>query len=151
MDTKRINPFLDSAKMVLEQFVQASSTHGEIEVTELIYMEEHIWIEIELEGSLSGHILYGLHKPVALKIASSMMGGFQLDELDEMGKSAISELGNMISGNASSLLSNQGIQIDITPPRLIESEEQFSLRGSSVFVPIQLQEIGKIQLYMLVV
>ena len=47
-------------------------------------------------------------KSVALKLVSAMMGGYAIAEMDEMGQSAISELGNMISGNASTILYNQG-------------------------------------------
>ena len=38
--------------------------------------------------------------------------------MDDLASSAIYELGNMILGNASTLLSNAGILTDITPPRL---------------------------------
>ena len=54
----------------------------------------------------------------ALEIASNMMMGMPVTELDEMSTSAISELGNMIMGNAATILSTKGIGIDITPPTL---------------------------------
>ncbi len=37
-------------------------------------------------------------------------------ELNEISTSAISELGNMVMGNAATILSTKGIGIDITPP-----------------------------------
>jgi len=48
-----------------------------------------------------------------------MMGGVALAELDEISKSAIAELGNMIMGNTATILSSRGIGIEITPPSLL--------------------------------
>ncbi len=42
--------------------------------------------------------------------------GMPVTELDDMAMSAISELGNMIMGNAATIFSTKGIVIDITPP-----------------------------------
>lgn len=44
-----------------------------------------------------------------------MIGG-PVEELDEISKSAISELCNMIVGNASTLFSKKNMFIEITPP-----------------------------------
>ena len=60
-----------------------------------------------MTGQMEGDIVFGLHETVALKLVSAMMGGYPIAEMDEMGQSAISELGNMISGNASTILYNQ--------------------------------------------
>lgn len=40
-------------------------------------------------------------------------------ELNEFSMSALSELGNMILGNAATIFSTQNILIDITPPTLV--------------------------------
>lgn len=51
----------------------------------------------------------------ACKVASKMIM-MEVTEFDELSTSAISELGNMIMGNAATILSTKGIGIDITPP-----------------------------------
>ena len=56
------------------------------------------------------------------KIASAMMMGMKITELDEMSKSAIAESANMILGNAATILYNKGIKIEITPPSLMTGE-----------------------------
>ena len=70
---------------------------------------------------LSDYIVFGLHEEVAIRVVSAMMGGYSITAMDEMSRSAISELGNMISGNASTMLFNQGVRVDITPPKLMNS------------------------------
>lgn len=117
MKAEVINPFLESARSVIEQVVQVSPSTGSMGVKDVVPVQDHIWIQIGMTGHFSGMVVFGLQENVALRIVSAMMGGFVLTEMDEMGQSAISELGNMISGNASTLLSNQGFAVDITPRR----------------------------------
>ncbi|MBO8164507.1 MAG: chemotaxis protein CheX [Brevibacillus sp.] len=144
MKTEYITPFLESAVTVIEQTCNVAPLRGDVEMTEVTLRDEHIWIVIGLAGQLTGDVLFGIHKQVALKIVSAMMGGFPVTSLDEMGKSAISELGNMISGNASMLLYNQGIQIDISPPRLYDESELLPIKGKAISVPLALGELGRL-------
>ena len=53
--------------------------------------------------------------PTALQIVSKMMMG-PVETIDALGQSAISELGNMVAGNAATVFANSNIMIDITPP-----------------------------------
>lgn len=47
-----------------------------------------------------------------------MMMGMPVEELDELSKSAITELSNMILGNAATIFYNRSIKMEITPPAL---------------------------------
>jgi len=80
-----------------------------------------------------------------------MMGGYAITEIDEMGKSAISELGNMISGNASTMLYNQGVHVDITPPRIM-STHFASATGArrALAVPLIMDGIGEMEIQVLI-
>ena len=68
---------------------------------------------------MRGQAVFAMNQSVALDIASSMMGGMEAVELDELSKSAISELANMILGNTATILYNKGIGIEITPPTFL--------------------------------
>ena len=50
---------------------------------------------------------------------ASKMCMMPVDKLDELSLSALSELSNMILGNAATVLSTKGVTIDITPPAII--------------------------------
>ncbi len=140
-----MNPFLHSACSVIEQVVQVRPERGEMEMA--VWSGDHdLLVKIGLTGQLSFEIAFGLSEEVAVKMASAMMGGYPLESLDMMGESAISELSNMISGNASTLLYNQGIIVDITPPLLLRSE---ALGQASVMtVPLHLEHIGRFDVLM---
>ncbi|MGG0824038.1 chemotaxis protein CheX [Paenibacillus turicensis] len=151
MKVEVINPFLQSACSVIEQVVQVSPSTGSPGLKEIVPIQDHIWIQIGMTGHFSGMVTFGLEEAVALRIVSAMMGGFVLTEMDEMGQSAISELGNMISGNASTLLSNQGIVVDITPPQVIKSSSAEGLSPrKALCVPLLMDGIGELDIQVMV-
>jgi len=151
MKAEFINPFLESARNVIEQMVQIRPSTGQLAIKDIQLVDRHVWIQIGLTGQMSGNIVFGLSETVALKIISAMMGGFAITEIDEMGRSAISELGNMISGNASTLLYNQGVRVDITPPRIMRADfvDHFT-PGRALAVPLIMDGIGEMEIQVLI-
>ena len=71
---------------------------------------------IGVTGEMRGQVMISFTTPKACQVASGMMMGMPVPELDDMAMSAISELGNMIMGNAATVFSVRNIGIDITPP-----------------------------------
>lgn len=69
-----------------------------------------------ITGQVKGQVLLDIKEQSAKNIASCMMMGMPVEELDSMALSAISELGNMIMGNAATIFSNSNLLVDITPP-----------------------------------
>ncbi|WP_018758835.1 chemotaxis protein CheX [Paenibacillus terrigena] len=150
MKAEYINPFLDAARNVIEQLIQIRPTTGQLQIKEVQFFDQYIWIEIGMTGQMNGNIVFGLHESVALKIVSAMMGGFVMTELGEMGHSAISELGNMISGNASTILFNQGVKVDITPPKVVQSAAGQFKAKQALTVPLMMEGIGHLDIQVLV-
>ncbi|MFC6331675.1 chemotaxis protein CheX [Paenibacillus septentrionalis] len=151
MKAEYINPFLESAQSVIEQVVQVRPSTGAVSVKDIKFVEQYIWIHIGVNGHMNGDIIFGLKEDVALKMISAMMGGYAISELDEMGRSAISELSNMISGNASTILYNQGLAVDITPPRIVEMAQAAGFESSKALaVPLIIDGIGELDIQVLV-
>ena len=151
MKAEVINPFLESASIVLEQVASVKPTTGQLGVKDVKFVESYIWIQIGMSGQMSGDVVFGLHEAVALKLVSAMMGGFVLTEMDEMGQSAISELGNMISGNASTILYNNGVKVDITPPKLIQSAAAAGFNAKKALtIPLMMEGIGELDIQVIV-
>ncbi|MNW70419.1 CheC-like family protein [compost metagenome] len=68
-----------------------------------------------------------------------------------MSKSAISELGNMISGNASTILSNQGVVVDITPPQVMQSEILATFTATKALsIPLLMDGIGQMDIQVMI-
>ncbi|MDF2964191.1 MAG: putative inhibitor of methylation, CheC [Paenibacillus sp.] len=148
MQASYINPFLASSIHVIETFVQTKPSIGQLSIKKLELLENHIWLKIGIVGHFQGDVVFGFPEPVALKIVSAMMGGYAITELDEMCQSAISELGNMISGNASTMLYNDGIHVDITPPNIL-NDQNVSAQSKAVSVPLSISNVGDFHIHML--
>lgn len=79
--------------------------------------EENVVIVIGLTGDLSGKVSYLFPKNTAIGLVH-ILSGMDFSEIDEFVTSAIGEVGNIISGNALSALSEQQIVCDILPPQI---------------------------------
>lgn len=79
---------------------------------------------IGLTQGLRGNVLLGFSRPSAVRVVSSMMGGMPVDSLDAMAKSALGELGNLLSASAVLKL-NSPVPIQISPPTVVLGERLF--------------------------
>ena len=111
-----INPFLMAATGIMKDACQVDLNIGEPYIKTNEFSKESAIIMIGLTGQLKGQVLLAFTMQSALDAASKMMMGMPVPELDDMAISAISELGNMIMGNAATVFSVRNIGIDITPP-----------------------------------
>ncbi len=118
MNVEFINPFLMAATSILRDVCQIETKIGKPYVKTTSFTEDSVIIMIGVTGEMRGQVIIAFAYDKALEIASKMMMGMPVPELDEMAASALSELGNMIMGNAATILSTKGIGIDITPPSL---------------------------------
>lgn len=119
LDVNIINPFLESTISTTEMVSQLKLEVGKPYArTKLSFDGGSVLIIIGVTGAMKGQVVMGIPEAHAKEISSKMMMGMPVEELDEMALSAISELGNMIMGNAATIFSTKEILIDITPPIL---------------------------------
>lgn len=131
MQAEFINPLIDSIHSVLQQAVNLNSTLGQVFVRTAPTTEDGVGICLGITGHVRGQIVFSMKKHVACEIASIMMMT-QVSELDEVSRSAVSELANMIMGTTASNLSEKGFRIDITPPAFLLGENLCYLATSKV-------------------
>ena len=87
----------------------------------------------------------------AKTVASKMMFGMPITELDEMSTSALSELSNMIMGNTATLFSTQSIRIDITPPMvMLGTQMHITPEAQALKVPLIFEGNELVSLYICV-
>ena len=80
--------------------------------------EEDIRILIGLLGDYSGEAVFTYSKESAFSLIEAMTS-VELFEIDELAHSALSEISNIISGNATGLITAGGKACDIEPPRVM--------------------------------
>lgn len=117
INVDHINPFLMASSKILKEMCTIDIKFGKPYIKEPIFLENTYIIIIGFTGERKGQVMIVLDESVALDLASRMIM-MPITEMDDISKSAIAELGNMIMGNAATIFSNKGIAIDITPPTL---------------------------------
>lgn len=122
IDVKLINPFLQSSISIVESVTQVKMTVGKPERTDFYLKEKTYAIQVGVVGEMKGQVILAMLDDSAKDIASRMMFGMPVNELDEMSCSALNELSNMIMGNTATIFSTLGILIDITPPLAVHGE-----------------------------
>lgn len=129
MDVKHVNPFLDSFLNIMPQLGVNNIKKGRLSVKDKHIKSPGVVIIVGIIGDIRGNVIYTLSNETALSIASTMMMGMPVKELDEMAQSAISELSNMLTANAAINFESTGINIDISTPTLVYGE--FTANASS--------------------
>lgn len=148
MNIEYINPFIEASQTVLKQIASLDARLGKVFLKTSPYKSEDIIIMVGLTGKLRGQAIFSMSRNFGMKIASCMMMGMQITEFDELSKSAISEMANMIMGNAATILYNRGMNIDITPPSLLMGEnlQITPSKMKTICIPLIIGENDKIEL-----
>lgn len=136
MNIEYINPFLVAASSVLQTACGIKLTAGKPYVKGTAFDGSSVVICIGITGQLGGQVLLACRKEVALDIASKMCM-MPLADLDDLSLSALSELGNMVLGNAATVLSTKNIIIDITPPAIVQGTFKMeSMYSQNICIPM---------------
>ena len=136
MKAEFIDPFVSAAYNVFEAITGERPTRGQLSLRNSPFTTQQVTILAGVNGEIEGTGIYGMSTETAQGIAGAMMCA-EIDALDEMAWSALAELGNMITGNATTLLSQKGYDVDITPPSVIRgSNVEISTRVASIVVPV---------------
>ncbi|NCO66329.1 MAG: chemotaxis protein CheX [Candidatus Aquicultor secundus] len=113
-----VNPFLEAAFEVFETETNLKLGKGPLSVQQSSLTSQEVSVLIGVTGEIHGQVIYGMSAKVAKKIAAEMMGQ-PVPLLDGLAQSAISELGNMITGLATVKFGKDYANLAVTPPTLI--------------------------------
>lgn len=141
-----VNPFLIAATKVLKDMVFVDAKVGKPYLKETKFDAGSLLIILGVTGQIKGQAIIHLKDSVALDLASKMCM-MPLAELDDLSRSAVCELGNMILGNTATVFSTKGILIDITPPTVCEGPVSFTNNYSvNICVPLIYEENKHIEI-----
>ena len=147
MKAEYINPFIEAAQEVLKTLLETDTKLGKIYLKSSPFSVCDMIIMIGVVGKIRGQVCLELTFETAGKIASAMMGGMTVVEMDEIATSAIAELGNMIMGNTCTIFSKNKINIDITPPTILTGDKiKISNKAATIGIPLTLQNYGNINI-----
>ncbi|MFW5710388.1 MAG: chemotaxis protein CheX [bacterium] len=146
MRVEYINPFVEAAFNVLREVLSEEVKRGELYLKSTSQPVLGVAAIVGLTGDVEGRVLFDMKKEVALAIASEM-NGEELKTMDDLAKATISELANMITGQAVTKLHDLGFKFDLTPPAIITGDNmEVSNTGvEALIVPVELKA-GKIEI-----
>lgn len=122
MDVNHVNPFIEAFFNIMPQIGFAKIEKKGVVLNKEI-KSKGIIINLGIVGDAKGNVVYITDIESGKKIASKMMMGMPVNELDDMAQSALSELTNMLTANASINLSEMGVNVNISTPTLLYGED----------------------------
>lgn len=140
MKVEYIGPFAEAAYNCLLQVLEEPVTRGKLALTHSPILSNGVVVIIGLTGEIEGRVMYDMDKQTALNIAN-IMNSMEFDSLDELAKSTIGELGNIITGRAVSMLNDRGFRFNITPPTLFVGNqmEMTDLGLDILVIPLEMK------------
>ncbi|WPC43242.1 chemotaxis protein CheX [Clostridium sp. JS66] len=122
MDVNHVNPFIEAFFNIMPQIGFTNIEKKGVVLNKEI-KSKGIIINLGIVGDAKGNVVYITDIESGKKIASKMMMGMPVNELDDMAQSALSELTNMLTANASINLSEIGVNVNISTPTLLYGED----------------------------
>ncbi|MEE9284221.1 MAG: chemotaxis protein CheX [Dehalococcoidia bacterium] len=114
-----VNPFLAPAITVWEKELSQPLRLVGAQAVSSVFTTNDVTAVIGVTGELQGNVLYEFNRETSVAVAGTMLGE-PIDVLDEMALSALGELANMITGNATTLLAQAGYRCAISPPVMLQ-------------------------------
>lgn len=141
MKQEYINPFIESSINVITEITGLKPRLGKAYIKNVPYATTQLVVLIGLAGEIRGNVIISFNNKLACQIASIMICE-DISELDEISKSAISELSNVIVGNAISIFSLNNIDIDITPPTVLTGDNMklSPNQSTTICLPLQFED-----------
>lgn len=122
MKAELINPIANSLVNVFKGVSGFDLERGSLFLRNNPIPLDSVAVIVGITGELRGQLVISVKIETALRIASAMMMGAPVTELDELSKSAISELGNMVAGNYATALFGLEYKVDITTPIVLSGD-----------------------------
>lgn len=122
MKVEFINPFASAVVMVFQKEFGMNVMREQLNMHLSPVTGADVNTILGVTGQLEGQVIYTFDEGVALRIAGALMGE-ECQEFDEIAKSAVAELGNIITGNAAIGLSENGYSCVLTPPTILTGKE----------------------------
>ena len=135
-----INPFIESFANILQMVVGIQPEKKEIRKNEGMKTEKSYTMYFELENGLKGFYAVSFDEELALNLVEKMIGS-KPGELDEMGYSAIKEIGEMVKGNAITELSTLGIDCEAKETQISKEENKVNQESITLVMNTELGEI----------
>jgi chemotaxis protein CheX len=119
MKAEYANPFVVAAVETFQKEIGVKLSRKELKLKDSPVPGQAISIIIGVTGAVRGQVVLSMDENVALAVTKALLPGKLPAELKKLVQSAVSEMANIITGQASIMLAGDTGHIDITPPAII--------------------------------
>ena len=145
MKEEYVNPFVEAIYSILPTFGLEDLKIDTLEIKENMNVTMEVTSVVGLVGGLRGNISYSFSKSTAREFAAMMMGT-PVTEIDEMARSAIAELSNLITGKGCKVLSNNVKYTDFTTPTFIIGNDIYFIISTVKTIAVNVDTpVGRMQ------
>lgn len=79
---------------------------------------------IGMTGQLKGQVIYSMQSNFSKEFTAALLMGMPVNEIDnEMMKSGVNEMANMITGNATNILNEKDVNCELSIPSIMEGNQ----------------------------
>ncbi|KRE98418.1 hypothetical protein ASG89_05260 [Paenibacillus sp. Soil766] len=139
------NLLLDSVRVSIGNMLPQSLDQTEVSTSNEPIRKDEIGVSINFTNSEYCMILDG-QRVVFSRMSEAIFGMYMEGEMLD---SCVSEIANIIAGRTTTILGEQGVELDITPPSLLEENYHFDNQANKLMLPISIQTVGDIRVVLL--
>ncbi|UCF97559.1 MAG: chemotaxis protein CheX [Spirochaetaceae bacterium] len=119
-----VNPFVEAGIKVIKELTNIDVRRGHLSIQEKPVPTYEVSIIIGIYGHLTGQVVYSMKKQVAVRLVQKILGEVNNQQLKEMFVDTLGEMANMITGNATALLSaKKDYMLKITTPAIVTGNQ----------------------------
>ncbi|MDR3588335.1 MAG: chemotaxis protein CheX [Negativicutes bacterium] len=137
MDAQLVNPFLAALSAILPQLGFKNVVRGKVFTHAQFVEAQGVTVNVAMTNQISGNVVFNMTEEAAKGLSSTIMMGMAVTSLDDMAKSAICEMVNMVASNAVSALSKNGIAVKLEPPVITQSNSKIKVCDNT-FIGIEM-------------
>lgn len=123
MKADDVNVFVEAATAVFKQELGVELKRQSMMRKELPIPGRPICIVLGITGALRGQVVYALDEQFALDISRTLLPNKLPSEQKKLMKSAVGEIGNIVTGQATIKLAGKERRLDLTPPTVVTGQE----------------------------
>ena len=144
LDAKLVNPIIDAFMEVMPQMGFAMPKRLRVYLQERNVISRGVTIKVGITKQLRGNVIYNMTTDTAKYIASTMMMGVPVTKFGELVQSALREMSNMLTARAATNFTKLGLDVDITTPELIISEDHTIKISDAQYLTVEMEVGGHI-------
>ncbi len=118
-----IRHVLDAITSVFQQFGVKDLERASIERKEELVLEYDVTTIVGLTGAASGNVAFSCSEETAKKLASMLMMGTLVSEMNEIGRGAIAELFQIVAQNAAIRMAQENAKVQTSQPSVIVGKD----------------------------